>query len=244
MNRGSVKYFLLVRQPWCLCAEEGKYTGPLFLFSKTGIHRYTSDTRGRAILGKAFGRIQSIQKESIASIYLKGNLPEDSEEKKQIVYYPFGFNSSQKKAVNYALNNRISVIEGPPGTGKTQTILNILANIVMQDGTAAVVSSNNSATENVEEKLKKYEVDFISAFLGSRKNKRRIYSAAERNSSHGRLENSGSRESRYKTTAVTDVRSLDKQLKQRERMAQLSAEWNTLKVEQAHFLTYYQETCG
>jgi RecA/RadA recombinase len=198
---------------------------------------------GEPILGKAFGRIQSIQKESIASIYLKGNLPEDSEEKKQIVYYPFGFNSSQKKAVNYALNNRISVIEGPPGTGKTQTILNILANIVMQDGTAAVVSSNNSATENVEEKLKKYEVDFISAFLGSRKNKEGFILQQKEIPAMEDWKIPDQEKADIKQRLSRMYRSLDKQLKQRERMAQLSAEWNTLKVEQAHFLTYYQETC-
>lgn len=45
----------------------------------------------------------------------------------------------------------ISVIEGPPGTGKTQTILNIIANIVMEGKNVAIVSNNNSATRNVLE---------------------------------------------------------------------------------------------
>ena len=35
---------------------------------------------------------------------------------------------SQKKAVLNAFNNKLSVITGPPGSGKTQVILNILAN--------------------------------------------------------------------------------------------------------------------
>lgn len=39
--------------------------------------------------------------------------------------YPFGFNISQKQAVELAMDNSLSVVEGPPGTGKTQTILNI-----------------------------------------------------------------------------------------------------------------------
>lgn len=37
-------------------------------------------------------------------------------------------NLSQKIALENALNERVSIIEGPPGTGKTTTILNILAN--------------------------------------------------------------------------------------------------------------------
>ena len=69
------------------------------------------------------------------------------------IIYPFGCNQSQKKAVEQALTNGISVIQGPPGTGKTQTILNIIANVIIRGGILAVVSNNNSATKNVQEKL-------------------------------------------------------------------------------------------
>lgn len=72
------------------------------------------------------------------------------------------------------MENQISVIQGPPGTGKTQTILNIIANILMQGKTVQIVSNNNSATENVYEKLSslKYNLGFIAATLGSSKNKK------------------------------------------------------------------------
>lgn len=46
------------------------------------------------------------------------------------IIFPFGANKSQFQAVRNAMNSQISIIEGPPGTGKTQTILNIIANIV------------------------------------------------------------------------------------------------------------------
>ena len=68
----------------------------------------------------------------------------------------------------------MSVIQGPPGTGKTQTILNIIANIVRQGKTVLVVSNNNSATANVQEKLEKYGTSFIVAPLGSRENKEKF----------------------------------------------------------------------
>lgn len=44
--------------------------------------------------------------------------------------FPFGVNESQLEAVENAFSSQISIIEGPPGTGKTQTILNIIANIL------------------------------------------------------------------------------------------------------------------
>ncbi len=91
-----------------------------------------------------------------------------------IVIFPFGCNKSQYIAVNNALNNKISLIEGPPGTGKTQTILNILSNILLNNKTAIVVSNNNSAIANVYEKLEKYNLDFLVAYLGSIENKEKF----------------------------------------------------------------------
>ena len=87
-------------------------------------------------------------------------------EPKQI-FYPFGCNASQKVAVEAALTHQVSIIQGPPGTGKTQTILNIIANLLLADKTVLVVSNNNSAVENVAEKLAGESLDFIVAKLGS-----------------------------------------------------------------------------
>lgn len=87
------------------------------------------------------------------------------------IIFPFGANKSQFQAVKNAMSSQISIIEGPPGTGKTQTILNIIANIVKNGQTVAVVSNNNAATDNVYEKLKKYHLDYLCARLGKRENK-------------------------------------------------------------------------
>lgn len=83
------------------------------------------------------------------------------------VYYAFDCNLSQKKAVEAALTHQVSVIQGPPGTGKTQTILNIIANLLIAGKTVLVVSNNNSAVNNVAEKLEHKGLGFIVAKLGS-----------------------------------------------------------------------------
>lgn len=70
-----------------------------------------------------------------------------------------------------ALTHQVSIIQGPPGTGKTQAILNIIVNLLLADKTVLVVSNNNSAVENVAEKLAWESLDFIVAKLGSVQNK-------------------------------------------------------------------------
>ncbi|HFK4062907.1 TPA: AAA domain-containing protein [Kluyvera ascorbata] len=91
--------------------------------------------------------------------------------KPENLVFPFGMNESQLNAVEQAFSSQISVIEGPPGTGKTQTILNILANILLNNGSVAVVSNNNTAVTNVYEKLEKVGLDYVVARLGSADNR-------------------------------------------------------------------------
>ncbi len=70
---------------------------------------------------------------------------------------------SQKKAVLTSFNNKLSVITGPPGSGKTQVILNILANAVLQNKKVLVASKNNKAVDNVKERFDK--IDEFGYFL-------------------------------------------------------------------------------
>lgn len=93
----------------------------------------------------------------------------------QGLIYPFGLNESQLAAVEQAFSTQVSVIEGPPGTGKTQTILNIIANILLRGQTVAVLSNNNAAVENVYEKLEKCGLGHLIAKLGNQKNRKDFF---------------------------------------------------------------------
>lgn len=127
---------------------------------------------GTAILTNEYNKINCIERDTVLYKYLNSEeCIKKNTERKSTIIYPFGSNSSQFSAVKNAMENQISIIEGPPGTGKTQIILNIIANIVRRGKTVAIVSNNNSATENVYEKLKKYDLDFLCAKLGKNSNK-------------------------------------------------------------------------
>lgn len=126
---------------------------------------------GRKLLREQMEKVSVNNLNTGLANYFKMNNNLENKNNKECLIFPFGCNSSQYKAVINAINNKLSVIEGPPGTGKTQTILNIIANIIVRNMNTQVVSNNNAAIENIEEKLKKYNLDFIVALLGKSENK-------------------------------------------------------------------------
>lgn len=129
------------------------------------------DKNGNNTLHPKFEKIGSVSECTVLAKYLNAVRATEYNVGDDAVIFPFGCNLSQINAVKNALYNQVSVIEGPPGTGKTQTILNIIANLLVRGKTVAVVSSNNSATENVYEKLQNNGYAYVAAELGSKDNK-------------------------------------------------------------------------
>ena len=135
---------------------------------------------GTNILADHYHKISFIPEHSVLSHYLNRKQPEKDPHGSPIGLFTFGFNLSQKKGVDETFSHPLSIIEGPPGTGKTQTILNIIANAVINHQSVAVVSSNNAATKNVFDKLERNGLSFIAALLGnSEKKKEFLESQAE-----------------------------------------------------------------
>ena len=62
-------------------------------------------------------------------------------------------NEKQKEAIRLSFNQPLTVVTGPPGTGKTQVVLNILANAIVQNKKVLVASKNNQAVDNVKDRL-------------------------------------------------------------------------------------------
>ena len=122
-------------------------------------------------LADKYAKMEFVAKNSLLEAYLNVDSYNKQTLAQTAPIFPFGCNRSQYQAVRYALENNISVIQGPPGTGKTQTILNIMANLLLDEKTMEIVSNNNSAVENVKEKLQASGLDFICAQLGRASNK-------------------------------------------------------------------------
>lgn len=94
--------------------------------------------------------------ESLDSFLFQGQTFEisDKEEvlKESKIKYISPIDWSQRVVIKKALENNI-VIEGPPGTGKSQTIVNIIVNLLLQNKNVLLVSEKVAAIEVVHNRL-------------------------------------------------------------------------------------------
>ncbi|HIC44934.1 MAG TPA: DUF559 domain-containing protein [Sulfurimonas sp.] len=65
-------------------------------------------------------------------------------------------NSEQRQAVRQSLSNPLTVITGPPGTGKSQVVSSILVNTAWQNKTVLFASKNNKAVDVVEARVNSF----------------------------------------------------------------------------------------
>ncbi len=199
------------------------------------------DEQDASFLSKQYSKITSILPDSVLAYYLNPNKKPEIHQHSRTPIFPFGFNLSQKTAVEKALSHQISVIEGPPGTGKTQTILNIIANVVIQGKTVAVVSNNNTATANVLEKLQKSEVDFIAAYLGNNDNKKAFFekqTGTYPDMSTWKLDTNEMKA--LENNLQYSGKKLNEMLEIKNKLAQLKQQLSALKLEMEYFKQYDQ----
>lgn len=76
-------------------------------------------------------------------------------------------NEEQREAVQRSLSNPLTVISGPPGTGKSQVVASILANAAIQGKTVLFASKNNKAVDVVEARVNAAETRPILLRVGS-----------------------------------------------------------------------------
>lgn len=203
-----------------------------------------NESNGEQLLPKKFKKISFLRSDVALTKYLNPKSLKKSIDGEYMPIFPFGCNNSQYVAVKRAMKNQISVIQGPPGTGKTQTILNIIANILIQGKTVQVVSNNNSATENVFEKLSssKYNLGFIVATLGKSDNKTNFINNQKTNYPDFTSWKSDDIQDDFMQQVQEKSKKLKTVFDKQERLAQLNQELNRLKIERKYFNEYLNET--
>lgn len=117
---------------------------------------------GSVVLGRTFNAMSGIINPVFQNLILgkkkiNSLIPNDL-----IGRYYTSLNNSQKSAVNAIIENDITIIKGPPGTGKTSTIHETILQLLDHGiGPVMVVASSNLAVDNIAEKMIDYHKDLI-----------------------------------------------------------------------------------
>ena len=227
----------------CLGSERAK-SKLSYLRDIAGINELKNDD-GEVLLKKQYEKLTFVGEDSALATYLHPDKHQVKSYNAGPLIFPFGGNASQFKAVENALSKQMSVIQGPPGTGKTQTILNIIANLLICGKTIQVVSNNNSATQNVLEKLAspKYNMGFLVATLGKRENKQAFIDG--QTGLYPQMDD-WKRSSTELITLQTKVEELSKEVAEhfakQERLAVAKQELDALEVEAQYFSQFCEDT--
>lgn len=74
-----------------------------------------------------------------------------------VTFFNKGLNQSQMDAIKFSLSNNISIIHGPPGTGKTYTLIELILQLVKnKDQRVLVCGPSNISVDTILERLSKH----------------------------------------------------------------------------------------
>jgi len=116
---------------------------------------------------------------------LVNGLPEEKDvdkvEPPEKTYQVLDADSSQRVAIEYALRGQSFVMKGPPGTGKSQTIANIIAECIANGKSVLFVSDKMAALEVVYKRLSEVGLaHFCLELHSSKANKQQVVAELKR----------------------------------------------------------------
>ena len=128
----------------CLCNVAVLFIGEQLRYSKTLKKelKYIRDCKDEVLDSTA-----------LAYIFREPPLKKEQVSAENCMPLPFiAENQEQMSAVESALNNPVTKITGPPGTGKSQVAVNIIANLIFQKKSVIFTSRNHKAVSAIRER--------------------------------------------------------------------------------------------
>jgi predicted ATP-dependent serine protease len=123
-------------------------------------------------------RLQSVPeityRDTALGAWLSGKVIETQTHGQQPLLEILPLNSEQRQAVVQGLHNSLSVITGPPGTGKSQVVTSLLANAAWQSKTVLFASKNNKAVDVVETRVNGLGPRPVLLRLGTNENQAKL----------------------------------------------------------------------
>ena len=86
------------------------------------------------------------------------------------IFFPFDYDKYQLKVLGITANKAV-IVEGPPGTGKSQTISNLLVHLAATGKRVLFASQKDQAIRGVKDKLKTLDIPFLYGYIPDKTSK-------------------------------------------------------------------------
>jgi len=113
-------------------------------------------------------------RDTALGLWLRGGEAETPAAEDQPILEVLPLNTEQRQAVVQGLSAPLTVVTGPPGTGKSQVVTSLLANHAWQGGSALFSSKNNHAVDVVESRVNELGSHPLLLRLGKEEHHARI----------------------------------------------------------------------
>ena len=127
--------------------------------------KLSPDTRTTGIMKKTLAALEADGPAFNMFQVLHGEKPMPAEEKRQggsLHFFNDQLNESQQAAVQSILHNRlIAIVHGPPGTGKTTTLIEAIRQQVQQGGKILLSAPSNAAVDNICKGLLEHGIQLL-----------------------------------------------------------------------------------
>jgi len=136
-------------QPFKSIKEEGIYNKAVLIVCER-----SPFTQGLESELKSLAELISSQyKKTVLGQWIDGKIAKGQEDSKLPLLEVLPLNSEQRQAVQHSLANPLTIVTGPPGTGKSQVVTNLLINAVWHGKKILFASKNNKAVDVVEARV-------------------------------------------------------------------------------------------
>lgn len=113
-------------------------------------------------------------RDTALGLFLRGENIDASAPEDRPVLEILPMNAEQRQAVVQGLQMPLTVVTGPPGTGKSQVVISLLANMAWQGGSVLFSSKNNHAIDVVESRVNELGPDPLLLRLGREDHQLRV----------------------------------------------------------------------
>jgi len=141
--------------------------------------------------------------------YLFGDSIEKTEEGLPFVFSVLPLNEDQKESIKKGLTESFTVVTGPPGTGKSQVLVNLIINALVNDKSVLFASNNNKAVNVVYERLDKLTSESYVIRTGNRESREEAFSTLAKKAEKIKYGKNNNKFLEYKKSAIESIYSIE-----------------------------------